>query len=251
MGEIPKYKVLLGIFDSGVGGFTVYRKIKKVTRANCIYYGDCLRAPYGNREEQEIVSFIKDDIQFLQEKGVTHFVNACNSMSVLTTNNILKECNVKPDTYIDMIRAFDAHAVFPFGSVVLVIATAATIRSGAYQEVLTKKGVASYSFVYEDLASAIENNASREELFAIVERSILYAQSINATHSVYGCTHYPLVGGLFEEVKEKLRWRGEFVDPAFYVAEEVKHWNLKGERSFCPYTSKDTPAFIKNIITFL
>ena len=45
---------VIGIFDSGVGGFTVYKKIKEVTSANCIYYGDCLNAPYGNKEESEI-----------------------------------------------------------------------------------------------------------------------------------------------------------------------------------------------------
>lgn len=243
--------VLLGIFDSGVGGFSVYRKIKKITRANCIYYGDCQRAPYGNRKESEIVDFIQDDIQFLQEKGVTHFVNACNSMSVLTTDVVLKKCGVDHKRYIDMIRAFDRQATFPSNAIVLVIATAATIHSGAYQEVLTKKGVVVFDFIYEDLAGAIENNESRETLLVIIERSIKYAQSTMATHIVYGCTHYPLVASLFVEVKEKLGWCGEFVDPAVFVAEEVRSWNLQGEGSFLPYSSKDTPAFIKNVITFL
>lgn len=242
---------LLGIFDSGVGGFTVYRKLKNTTSANCVYYGDCARAPYGNREESEIVSFIKDDIQFLQEKDVTHFVNACNSMSVHTTDAILKECGIGKGNYIDMIRAFDTHAKFPSDAVVLVIATVATIRSGTYQEIVKKKGVQVCEFAYTDLAQAIENNIPRDELLKIVERSVLYAIEVGATHMVYGCTHYPLAYRWFNLAKEKHAWSGEFIDPAVYVAEVVKKWNLSGQGSFLPYSSKDTPAFIRNVIKFL
>ncbi len=244
-------RVLLGIFDSGVGGFSVAREVRKVSDANIIYYGDCARAPYGNREESEIISFIKDDITFLQDLDVMHFVNACNSMSVLTTNQMLKECGVKPWRYIDMIRAFDMHAFFPSDAVVLVIATVATIRSGVYQEVLKKRGLTVFEYAYEDLAQAVESNASRNNLLSIIRRSIAYAQEIGATHVVYGCTHYPMVHTFFLEVQESLKWEGNFVDPAVYVAEEIKKWKIGGERKFVPYSSKDTPAFISNVIKFL
>ncbi len=242
---------LVGVFDSGVGGFSVYKKIRNATRANCIYYGDCARAPYGNRHEAEIISFIKDDIAFLQEKGATHFVNACNSMSVLTTNAMLDECGIDTRKYIDMIRAFDIHTTFPDNSSVLVVATQATIRSGAYQEVLIKKGVIAHTFIYEDLAGAIERNASRDELMSQIEKGILYAKEQNATHIVYGCTHYPLVDRLFNQAQEKIDWKGEFIDPAVCVAQEVKSWNLTGDATFVPYSSKDTPAFINNVIKLI
>lgn len=248
---IPSETVLLGIFDSGVGGFSVYKKIRNATRANCVYYGDCARAPYGNRDEAEILQFIKDDVRFLQEKGVTHFVNACNSMSVLITNTLLDECTVSLEKYVDMIRAFDKHVQFPIDAVVLVIATKATIRSKAYQEVLQNKGVEVLTFIYEDLAGAIENNTSREVLLQIIERSFTYAKEHDVTHVVFGCTHYPLIERLFIEVKEKVGWQGEFIDPAAYVAQEIKLWNLVGDGSFVPYSSKDTPAFINNVIKFL
>ena len=251
MSDTSNNKALLGIFDSGVGGFTVYRKIRNVTRANSIYYGDTARAPYGNRSEKEIVSFIKDDIAFLQEKGVTHFVNACNSISVHTTDILLKECRISPSHYVDMIRAFDTHAEFPKDAIVLVVATQATIRSGVYQDVLTKKSVRAYTFIYEDLAQAIENNTSYEEIIKIVERSVTYAQEIGATHIVYGCTHYPLVHRLFLSVQEKIKWKGEFIDPAVYVADIVKSWQIQGDGAFLPYSSKDTPVFIKNVIKFV
>jgi glutamate racemase len=241
----------IGIFDSGVGGFSVAHQVRKITDANIVYYGDCARAPYGNREESEIIDFIRDDIKYLQDMDVTHFVNACNSMSVLTTDALLKECKINPDKYVDMIRAFTLHASFTKDDRVLVIATAATIRSGVYQEALIQKRAQVFEYVYKDLALAIETNAKRDDLIREVEKSLIYAQEVNATHIVYGCTHYPLIHELFLVAQEKVGWRGTFIDPAVYVAEEVKKWNLQGKRKFYPYSSKDTPAFINNIIKFL
>jgi glutamate racemase len=238
---------LLGIFDSGVGGFSVYKKIRKVSTIDCIYYGDCLRAPYGNREEAEILSFIKDDIKFLQDEGATYFVNACNSMSVVTTDRLLDECGVKKDMYTDMIRAFDIHATCEAGEKVLVLATIATIRSGIYQEVLAKKGASVEVYAYKDLAFAIENNASQSELLSIIEKGVVYAHEVGATRIVYGCTHYPLVHQLFLTAQENIGWKGNFIDPALYITKEIQKWGIQGERRFSPYTSKDTAAFIKNI----
>jgi glutamate racemase len=247
----PQKDLIIGIFDSGVGGFSVAKEVRKVTDANIVYYGDCARAPYGNREESEIVAFIRDDIKYLQDMDVTHFVNACNSMSVLTTDALLKECKIKPDHYIDMIRAFSLHATCTKDDTVLLIATKATIRSGAYQEVLHEKHVPVFEYAYQDLALAIEVNAPSDELLHLAEKSVLYAQEIGATHIVYGCTHYPLIHELFLKAQEKVGWKGHFIDPAIYVGEEVKKWKLEGKRKFYPYSSKDTPAFIHNIIKFL
>jgi glutamate racemase len=247
MGNVP----ILGIFDSGVGGFSVYKKVREVTSANTVYYGDCLRAPYGNREEAEIKEFMQDDIRFLQDEGATHFINACNSMSVITTDLLLKECNISSSVYTDMIRAFEVHASFPQDEKILLLATHATIRSGAYQDALRRKGATVFDYTYKDLAFAIENNATREELLVIIERGILYAKEVGATTIIYGCTHYPLVHGLFIVVQEKIEWAGEFINPAVYVAEEIKKWNLQGEKKFYPHSSKDTAVFIKNMVQLL
>jgi glutamate racemase len=241
-------KPLIGIFDSGVGGFSVYRKVRAVTSSDCIYYGDCARAPYGNREEEEIVQFIKDDIRFLQDENVTHFVNACNSMSVMTTDLILKECHIDPSRYTDMIRSFSKHAVFIPSEKVLVMATFATLRSHVYQEFLVSLGVLVFEYGFKDLAQAIENNASQEEILPMLMDCILYAKEQGVTKIIYGCTHYPLVHDYFMLAKERVMWEGEFIDPAVYVAMEVKGWGLTGDRKFIPYSSKDTPAFIRSVV---
>lgn len=246
-----KKEPVVGIFDSGVGGFSVVKEIRKSSDATIVYYGDCARAPYGNKSQEEIAEYIKDDITFLQDKGVTHFINACNSMSVLATDALLKKCKVDISMYTDMIRAFDAHAIFSKEDKVLVLATCATIRSGMYQEVLTRKGVSVFEYAFSQLAFAIENNATREELLAIIKKGMMYAQEVRATHIVYACTHYPLVHGLFVIAQEEVGWKGEYINPAVYVSKEMRKWKLEGERKFYPYSSKDTAVFIKNVIQFL
>jgi glutamate racemase len=242
---------LLGIFDSGVGGFSVYAKIRESSQVDVVYYGDCLRAPYGNREESEILEFIKEDIRFLQNKGVTYFVNACNSMSVITTDLLLKSCKVSPSRYTDMIRAFDIHSSFSEGDRVLVMATQATIRSGVYQKVLQQKNVEVFEYPFKDLAHAIENSLSKEDMLSIIEKGMQYAKAIEATHIIYGCTHYPLIHDLFLYAGDSVKWKGLFIDPAVYVVKEIEQWNIKGSKKFYPHSSKNTKAFINSIISLL
>ena len=251
MNKDPKSQHRLGIFDSGVGGFSVYRAIRSVSEANSIYYGDTARAPYGNRDETELRRFIIDDIRFLQDEDVNYFVNACNSMSVMTTDSILKECGISSDHYTDMIRAFRNHATFEASDLVLVFATLATIRSGVYQEVIVNKGARVLEYIFRDLAGAIEANAKEDELLLIIEDGMVFAKNVGATHIVHGCTHYSLISNLFTSMQQKVGWNGKFIDPAVYVAQEVALWKLTGTREFTPYSSKDTPAFIKYVAQLL
>ncbi len=242
---------LLGVFDSGVGGFSVYKKIRTVTDADIVYYGDTLRAPYGNKEEQEIIQCIRDDIQFLKDEGVTYFVNACNSMSVLTTEQLLKDCKVSFDHYVDMTRAFEKHTVCTKDDRVVVFATKATIESGSYERVLQKSGAQVFPYIFTTLAQAIEENRKRGDLLEIVRGGVEYAKSHDATHIVYGCTHYPLIHDIFKEVGDEYGLDVAYIDPADAVKEEVKQWHLVGDRKFYPHASKDTPAFIKYMVTLL
>lgn len=240
-------KILLGIFDSGVGGFSVLNEIKKTTSADIVYYGDCARAPYGNKSSEVIVSYMKETITYLQSKGVTHFVSACNSMSVVTTNALLKECGVSTSRYIDMTRAYNAFSIFSGREVTLVIGTHATIQSGAYQSMLQNKSVLFYEYEFPSLAGAIEDGESDVTLVTMIKPALLYAKMVHATHILYGCTHYPLVHDLFLETANEVDWKGFFIDPAQYVARAVDAWRLCGTDDIVFETSKETEVFKKMI----
>ncbi len=233
----------LGIFDSGIGGFSVLKEIRDKTPVDVLYFGDCARAPYGNRSIDEISLFIREIILSLQGQEVTHFVSACNSMSVMTTNKLLESCGVDKEKYVDMLRAFKDYSNFPNNARVLVIGTQVTIQSGAYQEVLIERNIDTHEYIFKTLAGLIEKGVSGQELEEIVTVGMEHAKEIGATHIVYGCTHYPLIDDVFRRCSERVNWGGEFVDPALYVAEVVAKWNLRGEKNTFFEASEVTPAF--------
>ncbi len=236
-----KEKSLLGIFDSGVGGFSVLKEIRKVTTVDSIYFGDCLHAPYGNKQEDEIVGYIKNILTILKERGVTHFVSACNSMSVLTTEKLLKEMGIREDRYIDMVDAVQ-EIIFEHNAHILVIGTQATIASGVYQDILEQKHIAFSVFCPTLLAGNIEFGdiqAIRTDIIQI----LMYANQMKVTSILYACTHYPLVDDIFKEevIKHELSIR--FIDPAKYVATQVEKWNLQGSKQITYKASKETDIF--------
>lgn len=239
---ISKFK--LGVFDSGVGGFSVLKELRKKTSADVLYYGDCARAPYGNRSKDEIQSFIKEIICLLQAQNVTHFVSACNSMSVVTTNKILDDCAITGETYIDMLRAFNEYSVFPSNAHVMIIGTQATVTSGAYQESLKERQINSYEYIFKTLAGSIEKGEDKNVMYEIIKPMILYAKEIGVTYIIYGCTHYPLIDDLFKLCANDMNWRGDFIDPSVYVAEAVSKWNLQGSNVTDFQASESTNIFI-------
>jgi glutamate racemase len=229
----------LGIFDSGVGGFSVLREVRNATDADILYFGDCARAPYGNRSEDEIVSFIRDILLRLKQKGVTHFISACNSMSVHTTDKVLKECGIEKEKYLDMIDAV-RRTVFPEGASVLIVGTQATIDSGVYQEILRKSDLSFQTSVAKDLAGNIERNDEigiRKNILEII------SSATQASHILYACTHYPLADELFRQEAARQNWKGEFINPAVALTGEVKKWQMRGMRVLTLETSLETDAF--------
>jgi glutamate racemase len=236
-------RLLLGIFDSGVGGFSVLKEIRKITSADIVYYGDCAHAPYGNRTPEDIALLIKNILTYLKSVGVTHFVSACNSMSVNTTEELLKEVGVERDHYLDMIDGV-REILWSDGANVLIVGTAATIRSHVYQSILSDKIVAHKIFSPTALAGAIEES-DIEGITKSVREVIMFAKEMHATHILYACTHYPLVDVEFKQKAAELGWAGIFANPATHVAQLVGEWKLEGENGMSYETSLETKAFMQ------
>lgn len=235
-------KPLLGIFDSGVGGFSVFKEVRKSTQADIIYYGDCANAPYGNKKEEEIVSYIKQILTDLKGRSVTHFVSACNSMSVLTTEKLLQEIEIDRAHYIDMVDAIK-HISFTPTDRVLIIGTQATITSQVYQDIIKEQGVHFETFVPTTLAGDIEKGDG-DAVASDIDEVLVHASGMQATHVLYACTHYPLVHDFFVEEALAKNISCIYVDPAQYVGELVREWNLEGDAVTTCETSKETEVFI-------
>ena len=224
----------IGVFDSGVGGLTVLKELVSSKPASYIYIGDSLRAPYGNKSKEELLSLTKDLIEFLKSKGCDFFINACNSLSSLDTDALLKELSITKENYVDMISATRKGAIKDLDkdSKILIYATVATISSGAYQEVF--KNFKATTLASKNLAYAIETDNQieiDEEVDVLVDEIV----KGKITHLFLGCTHFPLV----KEYLEK-RLQGvlvKIINPAVYVS-HVINLNSSEELSVEIHTTK-------------
>lgn len=187
----------IGVFDSGLGGLTVVKSmIKALPNENIVYFGDTGRVPYGNKSKETLLRFVRQDIELLISNNVKAIVIACNTADSMA----LKE----------MTQIFDIPiigVVAPAGKMaalttknkrVGVIATAATVSSGAYNSVISAADpkISVYSKACPLLVPLVEEG--RVFPGDIVTETVLceYLTPLreNGVDTlVLGCTHYPLL----------------------------------------------------------
>ncbi len=128
----------LGVFDSGVGGLTVVRELRRqLPDESIIYLGDTARVPYGNKSAETVVRFAREDARFLVERGVKAIVIACNTASAHALGALREEFPVPVFGVIEPgVQAALRESV---GGRIGIIGTAGTIASGAYQEALRRE----------------------------------------------------------------------------------------------------------------
>ena len=127
----------IGVFDSGIGGLTVYKAIKeKMPDEKVIYLGDTARLPYGTKSAETIIKFSEENARFLMEKNVKIIVIACNSSSSYAVPHLQ---NILDIPVIDVIEPGAEAAVKSGCNNIGVIGTTATISSRAYEKSIVEK----------------------------------------------------------------------------------------------------------------
>jgi len=189
----------IGIFDSGVGGLTVAREIRRLLPGeNIIYVGDTARVPYGTKTPEELLSFAREIIQFLLSKNVKAVVIACGTSSAVTYNKLQEDFPDLP--LIDVIRPgadecaalIDSNPSTRLG----VIATAATIKSGLFSQLLTERcpGITIHARACPLFASMVEAGVPvNHPAVAFAAETYLADLRGKIDAIVLGCTHYPLL----------------------------------------------------------
>lgn len=211
----------IGIFDSGVGGLTVAKEIKRrLPNERIIYFGDTKHLPYGEKSKEAIIGYCTKIAQFLLDKNCKAIVIACNS----ATANALKEVIALVDgrvPVIDVIHPVAEKIAFEIHTTVGVIATKATVASGIYRKSIRKHN--KYIKV-EELATPLLVPAIEEGLRNHpITHSIIYHYLSNKKLKdietlILGCTHYPL---LLEEIKQYYGTRVRIIDSPTIVANEL------------------------------
>jgi glutamate racemase len=210
----------IGIFDSGVGGLTVYRAIeKRLPNESLIYLGDTARIPYGVRSAATIERYALECATFVQARGVKAIVIACNTASALAANSLRSHFEI-PITGV--IRPGSRRAVEQTrNGHIGVIATEATVGSGAYERaMLALRGGLEITSracpLFVPLAEEgwINHPVTRQ----VAEEYLAELRSSGVDTLVLGCTHYPILRPVIEQTMGD---HISYVDSGEAVADEV------------------------------
>lgn len=226
----------IGVFDSGVGGLTVVRALMERLPFESIYYfGDTARVPYGVKSVQTIAHYTTQITEFLLEKQVKLLVIACNTMAAVSAQVVR---DLSPTPVLDVIEAGAIAALSATRSRRIgVIGTPTTINSNAYAQAihsidprvrLVSQACALFVPLVEEgwLDHPVTRLTAQEYLKPVLTEKI--------DSLVLGCTHYPLLKPLLQEVVGP---SVTLVDSADAMAERAA--TLLTERNL--HTSRRTP----------
>lgn len=210
----------IAFFDSGVGGLTVFSKVKKLLpNENYLYFGDTKNMPYGEKSEEQLIGFADNIFRFFEKKNAKAVVMACNTSSAVTYEKLKNNYNFKIYPIIQSVCESLANldGVKNLG----IIATPATINSHAYS-----KGVKKYNSdmnIFElaapEWVRIVEEHRINAPQSQSQIKNILNIMAENQPDKiVLACTHYPYL----LDVLKKFMPAETFIDPSVFFAQNIK-----------------------------
>ena len=211
----------IGVFDSGVGGLSVLRAIREeMPEESVIYFGDQGHIPYGPRPMEQIRNFSEAITRFLLAQDAKIVVVACNTASAAALKYLREKFT--DVSFVGMEPAVKPAAEHTQTGKVGVLATPATFQGALYASVVERfaNGVELFQNTCPGLVQEIERgNLSGEAPRRILNDALLPMLEKNIDTVVLGCTHYPFVIPLIQQiVGENVR----VIDPAPAVAKQVR-----------------------------
>lgn len=187
----------IAIFDSGVGGLTVVRELRRrYPHHQLIYFGDTARVPYGTKGAETVTRFTSEIVRFLSRFDPCCIIAACNTASAVAVPAVARSLDV-PLVSVVQPGSKDAAAAATNGDVVAVIATTATIASNAYRQALNRLNprLAVVQKACPLFVPLVEEGRHATE--ALVRMAVAdYLEPVRRLMPavvILGCTHYPLL----------------------------------------------------------
>ena len=235
----------IGIFDSGVGGLTVYRALHdRLPNEHFVYLGDTARVPYGTKSLATVERYAVENSEFLASIGIKLLVVACNTASALALPKIRERIGLDVVGVIgpggrkavELTRSMDRARIG-------VIATEATVSSNAYVNAIRR--VSSDAEIIQSACPlfvplAEEGWTHEPETFSIAEKYLARIKEFSPDALVLGCTHYPILKDVIQHtVGESVT----LIDSGEATAQEVEKLlvekdsanpeRIEGERRLC------------------
>jgi len=210
----------IGIFDSGIGGITIFNSVKKLLpNEDIIYFSDNLNSPYGNKPIETIKKISFNNTQWLLDNGCKLIVVACNTATTNSISDLRNKFNIP---FVGIEPAIKPAAMKTKTGKIGVLATKGTLSSDLFNttsidyasniEILEKNG--------DGLVELIENGVFEGiEIENLLHKHLDFMINKKIDHLVLGCTHYPF---LIKVLSELLPSSIKIIDSGEAVAKQTK-----------------------------
>ena len=243
----------IGVFDSGLGGLTVLKELQKVLpNENIVYFGDTGRVPYGNKSNENIINYARQDEKFLLSKDVKYIVAACGTVSAVA-GDTAKEL---PVPFMGVVENSVKDALScTKNKKIGVIGTPATINNGAHKRLIEgfmpeAQVITAYCPLFVPLVEVGWVSENDEVVCEIVRRYLDPIIKGKVDTLIMGCTHYPVLKKAIKKVVgEDIMLINMGYSTARAVAQQLKDadmlndGNQNSKREF--YVSDVTAGFSK------
>lgn len=210
----------IGLFDSGVGGTTIWKEVIRILpNESTIYFADSLHAPYGPKGKETIQKLSARNTEFLIHAGCKIIVVACNTA---TTNAIGMLREKYPVPFIGIEPAIKPATLHTRSGKVGVLATRGTLSSALFHQTAHRfaSGIEILEQHGDGLVELIEAGmANSSQTLALLQKYLLPMVNAGADVLVLGCTHYPI---LMPQLREILPPHIQIIDSGEAVAKQTK-----------------------------
>lgn len=241
----------IGVYDSGIGGLTVYKAAAaRFKNLDMIYFGDSARVPYGNKSPETIIRYSLECSRYLASRyDISALVVACNTISSHALGRLREALGVP---VLGVIEPGARHAADATeNNRIGVLATHATVDSGSYIKAI--KAVSADAKVYQQACPLFvplveEALLDGEMTETVVRESLKDISKTNIDTLILGCTHYPVLKTVIQKVMPGVK----IVDSARYIIKDIESLGInleeKGERKI--FITDQSHAFhsLKNLL---
>ena len=215
----------IGVFDSGVGGLSVYQHLRQLLpNERFIYYADTKNVPYGNKSGDEILLLTLQAVARLCKRGCKLIVIACNSASAYALTAIRQRCSVP---VVGLVPAVKPACKLTQTKKIAVLATKATLNGYLLNEVINEvaipNGVTVFKHFEPSLVPWVEQGMPIDSQVAnlLIYQTHLWAKA-GVDVVVLGCTHYPFFKSFLKDEINKKNLAITLVDSGFAIAQRVQ-----------------------------
>ena len=210
-------KLKIGIFDSGIGGFTILNSLMKTRKdVEVCYLADTKRIPFGNKNFKDIRSIAEEICTFFEDKNLDALLIACNTTNACALDILENKLRVPCFDLINSVSEIVNKKIIG------VLATQTTVKSSYYKKALSSKKENLKIFQQEcpELVSEIEKeNLNFNKLDYLTDLYLRPLLDKNIEQLILGCSHYPLI---YDFLRKKIDSNIEIIDPSLAL---IKNFN--------------------------